>query len=203
LKARGAALGARNLTTTALLATMASILMFLDFALPIFPSFIKMDFSEMPGMLATIAIGPYSGIMVELVKNLINLTHTTTGGIGELASFVIGCSLVLPAGILYKRMEADKTKTVVALLAGVTTMAATAAFANYFVLIPLYSRFIPMDTIIAMYSEINPYANTLPRLILTSIVPFNILKGAAISLLSFALYRRLSRILGDRRGIAD
>jgi riboflavin transporter FmnP len=187
----------RALTTTALLATVSAILMYMDFALPIFPQFLKMDFSEAPGLLATIAIGPYSGIMVELIKNLLNLPHTATGGVGELASFTIGCSLVIPAGVLFRKLPA-KTSAALALLAGVTTMTITAAIANYYVLIPLYSRFVPIDTILAIYSEINPYADTVPKLIATAVVPFNIIKGTAISLVSFALYKRLSRVLGGR-----
>jgi riboflavin transporter FmnP len=197
LKAAIASLGVRGLTTTALLATVSAILMFIDFALPIFPSFIKMDFSEVPGMLAVIALGPCSGVMVELVKNLINLPHTTTAGVGEFASFVIGCALVVPAGTLYRRQE-TRAGAAAALVCGVATMAVTAAFANYFVLIPLYSRVVPVDRILAMYSEINPYVNTVPKLILTSIVPFNVIKGTVISLISFALYKRLARVLGSR-----
>ena len=191
------AFGVRVLTTTALLATISAILMYLDFALPIFPPFIKMDFSEVPGLLATIAIGPHSGIMVELVKNLLNLPHTSTGGIGELASFAIGCSLVVPAGVFFRK-SGTKTGTALALLAGVASMTATAAVANYYVLIPLYSRFVPMDNILAIYKEINPYADTVPKMIATGIVPFNIIKGTAVSVISFALYRRLSRVLGER-----
>jgi riboflavin transporter FmnP len=197
LKAAIAALGVRGLTTTALLATVSAILMFMDFALPIFPSFIKMDFSEVPGMLAVIALGPCSGIMVELVKNLINLPHTTTAGVGELASFIIGCALVVPAGVLYRR-SATKAGAALALVSGVAAMTVTAALANYYALIPLYSQIVPIDRILAMYAEINPYVDTVPKLILTGIVPFNVLKGTAVSLISFALYKRLSRILGSK-----
>jgi riboflavin transporter FmnP len=186
-----------SLTTTALLATMAAILMFFDFALPIFPSFIKMDFSEIPGLIATISMGLHAGVMVELIKNLVNLTHTQTGGIGEMASFLIGSALVIPTGLLYRRKQ-TRSGAVVASGVGVITMSTAAAFLNYFVLIPLYSDFIPINTIIAMYSEINPYANTLPRLILTSIVPFNILKGACVTAMSFMLYRKIPRVFLER-----
>jgi riboflavin transporter FmnP len=197
LKPRNVSLGVRAITTTALLATLSAVLMFMDFALPIFPSFLKMDFSEIPGLLATIAIGPYSGIMVELVKNLINLPHTYSGGIGELASFTIGSALVIPAGVLYRRSD-SRAGAALALLAGVTTMTVTAAFANYYVLIPLYDKFMPIETILAMYSEVNPYVDTVPKLILTGIVPFNIMKGVVISTVSFALYKRLRRVLDSR-----
>jgi riboflavin transporter FmnP len=77
-------------------------------------------------------------------------------------------------------------------------MTVTAALANYYALIPLYSRVVPIDRILAMYSEVNPYADTVPKLILTGIMPFNVLKGTVISIISFALYKRLERILGNR-----
>ncbi|MDR0647874.1 MAG: ECF transporter S component [Synergistaceae bacterium] len=197
MKAAAATFGIRWLTTTALLATVSAILMFLDFALPLFPPFLKMDFSEVPGVLAVIALGPYAGVMVELVKNLINLPHTMTAGVGELASFVIGCALVIPAGVLYRRSKTT-AGAVISLLAGVTAMSAAAALANYYALIPLYSKVVPIDRILALYSKVNPYADTVPKLILTGIVPFNVLKGTVISLVSFALYKKLSRVLDSR-----
>ena len=187
-------MNARMLTTTALLGAISSILLFLNFALPIFPSFIKMDVSDAPALIASFALGPQYGAFVELVKNLINLTHTTTGGIGELANFTIGCAYVLPAGLIYRRNKTLRT-AVRAIALGVVSMTVVAALMNYFVLIPLYSKLMPLETIISMYQAINPYADTLGKVVLMSIVPFNILKGTITGILTFALYKRLSPIL--------
>lgn len=187
-------MNARALTTTALLAAVASILIFMNFALPIFPSFIKMDISDTPALIAGFAIGPGAGVMVELIKNLTNLTHTTTGGIGELANFTIGSAYVVPAALIYRRNRTIRNARL-ALCVGVLTMTVAAALANYFVLLPLYSKIMPMETIIGMYQAINPYANTLERVILTSVVPFNLLKGGIVATVTFILYKRLSRVI--------
>lgn len=195
-RAKESPFGIRTITITALLAAIASILMFLNFALPIFPSFVKMDISDVPALIATFAIGPHAGVLVELIKNTINLTHTTTGGVGELANFSIGCAFVVPAGLIYRR---NKTRrgAVTGLVAGLVSMTFTASVANYYVLIPLYSYFIPMETIIGMYRAINPYANTLFKAILMSVVPFNLLKGTLVAILTLSLYKRLSRFIKD------
>ncbi len=185
---------ARGITTTALLGAVASILMFLNFPLPIFPAFIKMDVSDAPALIAAFAMGPAAGVTVELIKNAVNLTHTSTGGVGELANFFIGVAFVVPAGLLYKRRK-DVRRAVTVLIVGTLTMTAVAALANYFVLLPLYSNFVPMETIIGMYRAIIPAADTLPKIILMSVVPFNLLKGLIVSLVTFALYKKLSRAI--------
>ena len=195
-RAKESPLGIRTITITALLAAVASILMFLNFALPIFPSFIKMDISDVPALIATFAIGPHAGVLVELIKNTINLTHTATGGVGELANFSIGVAFVVPAGLIYKRNKTLRG-AVIGLVAGLFSMTFTAAVANYYVLIPLYSYFMPMETIIGMYRAINPYADTLFKVILMSVVPFNLLKGTLVTVLTLGLYKRLSHFIKD------
>lgn len=187
-------MSARMLTTTALLGAISSVLLFLNFALPIFPAFIKMDISDAPALIASFAVGPQYGVLVELVKNLINLTHTSTGGVGELANFTIGCAYVLPAGLIYKKNRTLRA-AVRGMIVGILSLTIAAALMNYFVLIPLYSKFMPLETIISMYRAINPYADTLGKVVLMSIVPFNLLKGTITAILTFALYKRLSPIL--------
>ena len=95
----------RKLTVTAILAAVSAVLMFLDFSVPFMPGFIKMDLSDMPALIASFAFGPLSGVGVCLIKNLINLFTTTTGGVGELSNFILGCMLVIPAGLIYKRKK--------------------------------------------------------------------------------------------------
>lgn len=185
---------ARGITTTALLAAAASILMFLNFPLPIFPTFVKMDVSDAPALIASFALGPAAGVAVEFVKNAVNLTHTSTGGIGEIANFSIGCAFVVPAGMIYARKK-NIRRALLSLCVGTLTMTTLAAIANIYVLIPLYSKIVPLETIIGMYSAINPYADTLTKIVMTSIVPFNILKGIIVSVLTFALYKRLSPVI--------
>ncbi|MDR3331042.1 MAG: ECF transporter S component [Synergistaceae bacterium] len=187
-------LGVRGITTTALLSAAAAILMFLDFAVPIFPTFLKMDLSDVPALMAAFAIGPGAAIAVEFIKNAVNIAYTHTGGIGELANFLIGISFAVPAGIIYKRRR-TRGGACIGMASGVIAMSVVAAVANYLVLVPLYSRIIPLDTMINAYMAINPYANTLGKVILMSIVPFNLCKGVVVSLITFALYKRISPIV--------
>ena len=92
----------RKMTATAIMAAVSTVLMFLSFNVPLMPSFIKLDLSELPALISSFAMGPVSGIVVCLVKNLINLFFTTTGGVGELSNFILGCAFVVPAGLIYK-----------------------------------------------------------------------------------------------------
>ncbi len=195
-RAKESTFGVRTITITALLAAVASILMFLNFALPLFPAFIKMDFSDVPALIATFAIGPHAGVLVELIKNTVNLTHTATGGVGELANFSIGVAFVVPAGLIYRRNKTLRS-AVAGLVVGQLSMTFAASVANYYVLIPLYSYFVPMEAILAMYRTINPYADTLFKAILMSVVPFNLLKGTLVTILTLCLYKRLSHFIKD------
>ena len=190
-------LKAREITIIALLGAVAAILMFLNFPLPIFPSFVKMDISDAPALIAALSIGPHAGVLVSLIKNVVNLTHTSTGGVGELANFTIGCAFTITAGIIYRRNHTMRG-ALIGMSAGVIMLTITACIANYYVLLPLYSRFIPMDVIIGMYRAINPYADTLPKVILTCVAPFNLIKGSLVALLTFSLYKRLSPVIKGR-----
>ena len=107
----------RYLTVTAMLSAVAYILMFLDFSVPFMPSFIKMDLSELPALIGSFAMGPLCGVIICLVKNVLHLFITSTGGVGELSNFILGVAFVLPAGLLYKH---KKTRTT-ALIGSVPT----------------------------------------------------------------------------------
>ena len=92
----------RYVAFTAIFAALSTALMFLSFGVPFMPSFLKLDFSEVPALIAAYSLGPVSGVLVCLIKNLINMTATTTGCVGELSNFLLGCMFVIPAGMIYK-----------------------------------------------------------------------------------------------------
>ena len=87
----------RNIAICAMLSAVASVLMFISFSVPLMPSFIKLDLSELPALLAAFTLGPVEGIVVCLVKNLVNLFFTTTAGVGELCNFLMGAAMTIPA----------------------------------------------------------------------------------------------------------
>ena len=105
---RASSMNIRKIAMTGMLSAVSAVLMFLSFSVPFMPPFIKLDFSELPALFAAFALGPVSGVIVCLVKNLVNVFYTTTGGIGELCNFLLGVSFVLPAGMLYMKKKTKK-----------------------------------------------------------------------------------------------
>lgn len=108
-KRRAKRINVRYMTMTAMLSAVAFVLMFLDFPVPLLPSFIQMDLSELPALIGAFAMGPVSGVVICLIKNLIHLTITSTGGVGEISNFILGVAFVLPAGIFYRRKKTRRS----------------------------------------------------------------------------------------------
>ena len=181
----------RKMTVTAILAAVSTVLMFLSFNVPFMPSFIKMDFSELPALIAAFAYGPLSGVIVCLIKNLINLLSTQTGGVGELSNFILGCAFVLPAGLIYKHKKTKKSAVLGALL-GAVIMAAFSMVSNYYI---VYTKFMPMDVIIAAYSSILPSIKNLWQALFVFNLPFTFAKGLVNVLIATLIYKPLSPIL--------
>ena len=184
----------KMMTKIAMLSVIAFILYFLEIQVPIFPGFLKIDISDLPALIGAFALGPIAGIAIEAIKNILHLLRTTTGGVGEIANFVIGIALVIPAALIYKRAK-TKSGAIIGLTVGVITMAVMGGLANYFFLIPFYTNFMPIDAIVGMGTAVNPNINSVVTLILYGIVPFNLFKGLIISVVTKMLYKRISPIL--------
>ncbi len=177
------------LTTTAMLGAVATILMMLEFSTPFMPGFIKFDFSELPGVFAAIAISPASGVLVCLIKNAVHLIVTTTGGIGEVANFILGAAFVLTTGYLYRYIKDKKFSLVVSGVTGSLAMAIVSLPVNYYLTYPVYSKMLPIDAIIGMYAELNPSVNSLFEALLIFNVPFNFIKGVICVVIAAILYK--------------
>lgn len=188
----------RRLTGIAMLSAVAGVLTYLSFPVPLMPSFIKLDFSELPALLAAFAYGPISGAAVCLIKNLINLLHSSSGGVGTLCNFLLGVCFVVPAGIVYRRRRTRGGAFLGALI-GVLVMTVVGLFTNYYVVYPIYTAFMPMEAIIGMYQAINPKVSTLWDALIWFNMPFTFVKGMCSVLIAFLVYKPLSPIL---KGIA-
>ena len=190
----------RVLTGTAMLGAVAAVLMYLEFPIPIMPAFVKLDVSELPALIASFAYGPVSGILVCLIKNLIQLPSTSTAAVGELFNFVMGALFVGVAGLIYKRNKTRKGAIVGALL-GALVMAVVSVPYNYFIVYPAYvvMYHLPLDAIIGMYQAINPNVNGLLACLLVFNLPFTFVKGALDAVLCFLVYKPLSPILHGRK----
>jgi len=182
----------KKYVVTAMLSAVAFVLMFIDFPTPLMPSFIKMDISEMPALIASFALGPWWGVIVCFVKNLLNLfLHGQTGGIGELCNFLMGISFVLPAGYIYK-VNKTKKNAMVASLIGSVIMAVCSLPINYFISYPIYERIMSLDAIIGMYRVILPTVKNLFECLLIFNAPFTLVKGILCSVITFLVYKKIS-----------
>lgn len=191
----------RQLTVTAMMGAMAAVLMFFDFSVPMFmPGFIKFDISELPALISSFAIGPLSGAGVCLLKNLIILLckGTTTGGVGELSNFILGCAFVVPAGFIYKSKK-TRTRAIIGAASGAAIMAVFGIFSNYFFIYPIYTKFMPMEAIINAYQKLNPNVETLLDALIWFNLPFTFIKGMCSTVITVAIYKYISPILKHGR----
>lgn len=184
----------RTLTMIAVLSAISFILAFFEFPVPLSPSFARMDLSDLPALIGAFAYGPASGVLIELVKNVLQLFTSATGGIGELANFIMGSSFAAAAGLIYRSHKTKKT-AMLACLAASIVMGIMAAVVNYFLLLPAFEAFMPLDQLIASFEEFIPFIKTKLDVVLFNAFPFNLLKGIGISIVTMLLYKRLPPIL--------
>lgn len=187
----------RTVTMTGLLSAISFILAFLEFPVPLSPAFARMDLSDFPALIGAFAFGPGVGVLIELTKNALQLLSTSTGGVGELANFLMEGSFVFTAGAIYRRNKTKRT----AWAAGITgsiVMGVVAAAANYFILLPLFEQFMPLEQIIASFGEFIPFIRTKLDVVLYNAFPFNLLKGLVISGVTMVVYKRLRPALKGR-----
>jgi riboflavin transporter FmnP len=193
IKTRKNLVSTGTITMTALLAAISYVLAFLEFPVPLSPSFARMDLSDLPALIGAFAFGPVTGVMIESIKN-IQLLSTSTGGIGELANFLMGASYVLTAGFIYKYKKTRKMAMWACVISGVV-MGIAAAIANYFILLPLFETFMPLEQLIVSFGEFLPFIKTKLDVVLFNALPFNILKGLVIGAIAMMIYKKLTPIL--------
>ena len=188
----------RKLTMTAMLGAVATVLMYISVSVPLMPSFIKLDLSELPALIGAFAYGPVAGVMIEFCKILIKLVlkPSSTAFVGELANFSISCMLVLPASVIYLFKKSRK-QAILGTVVGTLIMTAFGSCFNAIYLLPKFSELygIPLDAIIGMGTAINPAIHSISGLVLMCVVPLNLLKGGLVSLITILVYKKLSPIL--------
>ena len=149
----------RILVSVAMLSAVAYLLAFIEIQVPLSPTFAKMDISDLPALIAAFAFGPVSGVLVELIKNGLQLISTNAAGVGELANFLMGSALAFTAGLLYQKHKTKKT-ALFGCITGSVAMAFAAGILNYFVLLPLYENFMPQGQVIASFAAFIPFIRT-------------------------------------------
>lgn len=187
----------RYITQIAAMSAVAGVLMMFEVPLWFAPGFYKMDLSDLPALIGGFAMGPLAGMLIELFKVIISIVlgGTSTFFVGEASNFIIGCSFVVPASIVYKHMRSRKG-AYTGMLIGTVILASVGSAMNAFVLIPAYVKILglPMEQIVAMGTAVNPAITSLSTLVLFAVVPFNLLKGVLVSLITALIYKKI-RIL--------
>lgn len=190
---------ARKLTVTAMLSTIAFILMYIEFPIPaLIPSFVKLDISDLPELLAAFSLGPVYGVVVSLLKNvLFSLLHGTSSAyVGETFNFIMGAVFSFSAGFIYKKYKSRKGALTGALV-GAVLMSVLSVPLNYFVVYPAYVKLyeLPLEAIIGMYQSIRPSTDGLLECLLVFNMPFTFFKGLLDVALYFLVYKPLSPLL--------
>lgn len=189
---------ARYMTVTAMLSAVAFILMFFDFSVPVMPSFIKMDLSDLPELVGAFAMGPVCGVLVALIKNLLHLTISSTGGVGELSNFLLAASFVLPAGLIYKSKK-TKLRALTGAVCGAVIMGVFSIISNYFMVYPFYYNFMAEEVILAAYQAILPGMKSILQCLICFNMPFTMVKGLISVVITMLIYKPLSPILKGRQ----
>lgn len=196
-------INARTIAQIGMLGAVALVLMLFEIPLPFAPSFYKIDFSEVPVLIGSFAMGPVAGVLIELVKILLKLLTigSTTAGVGDVANFLIGISFCLPAAFIYRKMHSKKG-AIIGMAAGTIFMTLVGCFLNAYVLLPTYAKAfqMPIDDLVAMGTAVNGHITSLFTFVAFAVAPFNLLKGVLVSLVVALIYKKISPILKQSRG---
>jgi len=188
----------RYICYVAMFGALAGVIMLAELPLFFAPSFYELDFSEIPILICSFYLGPVAGVTTELIKILVKLLikGTSTAYVGDFANFVVGCAFVLPASIVYN-MKKSKRTALVGCIVGTLCMAVFGSLFNAVYLIPKFSELfkLPLEVIVGMGTEVNARITSVSTLVLFAVVPFNLLKGALVSAVTFLLYKRVERVI--------
>lgn len=185
----------RAWVVSALMGAVGFVLMVLEFGIPLVPSFIKFDVSELPALIASFAYGPLYGVLVCFIKNALHLLVTNTAGVGELANFLMGIFFVVPAGAIYRAFK-NRRGALAGSVVGAVSMGLACVAINYFISYPIYYQImIPKDVILSAYQAILPWVDSIFVSLLIFNLPFTTIKGLIVALVCFLIYKKLSPIL--------
>lgn len=182
-----------------LLATIGFLIMYLAFPLPLMPTFLTLDFSDLPALIGAIVLGPGAGIAIEAIKNVLHVLlvgSLTVVPIGELANFIAGSALILVCWFFYKR-KPSFLSLAIGMVVGTLFMTAVMAVANYYIILPGYAMFlgISAESVISLSQAANHNINSLITYIVYGVMPFNLIKGIALTVLVLPVYARLKQSL--------
>ncbi len=188
----------RYIAFIAISAALGGVLMCLEIPLFFAPEFYKLDLSEIPVLIGSFYLGPVAGVLIELLKVVIKLLlkGTSTAFVGDFANFVVGCSFILPAAILY-HIRKSRKMAITGMAVGTLTLTVFGSIFNAVYLIPTFAELfgMPLEAIVAMGQSVNVSITSVTTLVLWAVVPFNLLKGVVVSAITYVLYKRVENAL--------
>ncbi len=195
----------QTLITTAMLAALAGVLMSLEVAIPMMPPFYKVDFSDVPSLVALFLMGPVPAVCVEVIKVLVKLVTIGTSSmfVGDLGNLISIVMYILPVWLIYKKMGKTRKAGITALAVSVPLRVAFACFLNACVTLPLYAKAMemPLDGVIQIVAAVNPAIHNLTTFVVFATIPFNVLKIGLNYVAGFLLYENLCKISFVRQEI--
>lgn len=186
-----------KITVTALLTAVAVALQYIEVPIPLVPSFLKLDFSDLPELIGSFVLGPQYGVIICLLKNLIHLPVSGSMFVGEFSNFILGAIFVFVAGIIYKYHKTKKG-ALVASICGALAMAVVSVVTNYFIVYPMYAQLWAggdMNVIINMYKALLPVSDTLLKSLVIFNLPFTFGKGIVVAAITMFIYKPLSNLI--------
>ena len=193
----------RAVVLSALLAAVASALYLIQFPVPLVPSFLKMDVSDLPALVAALALGPWWGVLVCVIKNAVGLLHSETMLVGELSNLILSSAMALAAGLLYRKWK-SRGGAIAAALLGAAAMGAISLPSNLYLIYPLFEKVmgLPIPVILGWYQAVLPSVDSLWKALLIFNVPFTFVKGllcaALMALVYLPLRPAMERFLKSR-----
>ena len=186
----------QKLIYTGMLAAIAGALMSLEFSVPMMPPFYKVDFSDIPSIMALFLFGPASAAWVEIIKILIKLITVGTNSmyVGELSNLIGVALFVIPLWIVYNKMGKNRRAAITGLTVSIAIRTAFACFCNAFITLPLYAKAmgVSLDSVVSMVASVNPAITSLTTFIVMATIPFNILKLGLNYFVGYLLFNRLT-----------
>ena len=198
--AKNSRVSIKVIAATGLLTAVAVVLQYIELAIPIMPSFIKLDFSDIPELIGAVFFGPVIGIVIAFLKNLIHMLVSQSGFVGELSNFLLGASFALTAGIVY-RVKKGIPGVILAGILGSVEMALISVPTNYFLIYPLYYNVMgfPKEAVLGMYKVLMPSIEGIPDGLLIFNLPFTLVKGLICTVFTVIVYKPLRLILKTDR----
>ena len=186
----------KTIAQIGMLSAIAVVLMLFEIPLPFAPSFYEIDFSEVPVLIGCFAMGPAAGAAIEFIKILLAINGTITAGVGEFANLIIGCSFVVPAGIIYRKKH-TKNGALIGMIVGTLFMTILGCFINAYLLLPTYAKAfqMPIDALISMGNAVNANITDMLTFVAFVVAPFNLIKGFLDSLIVLLIYKKISPVL--------